>query len=146
MAATERSSFATADDLVHMTGAADEALVERARMILPLVSDQLRFEASKYGVDLDAKTAEDDVYRNVVRIVTVNVAFRTLKTTIPDGAAGGLSQFTQSAGPYSLTGTLLNPGGGIKIFRDDLKALGLTRQRYGVMEIYADPWNNDNPL
>lgn len=146
MAENERSSFATVNDLIAIVGSLESDQTQRAETLLPLVSDQLRYEASKYGVDLDAKITKDDIYRSVVKSVTVNVVFRTLKTTIPTGSAGGMSQFTESAGPYSFTGTLLNPGGGIKIFRDDLKALGLTRQRYGVMEIYADPGDNSKTL
>lgn len=146
MAAEERNSFATVNDLIAVVGALDQDLLDRADVLLPLVSDQLRFEASKYGVDLDARIAENDIYASVVKSVAINVTFRTLKTTIPGGNAGGMSQYTESAGPYSFTGTLLNPGGGIKIYRDDLKALGLKRQRIGVLEIYADPRDNSKTL
>ena len=48
-----------------------------------------------------------------------------------------LSQFSQTAGPYTASGTYLVPGGGLFIKRSELARLGLRRQRYGVIELYG---------
>ena len=49
-------------------------------------------------------------------------------------------QESQAAIGYSWSGTYAVPGGGIAncIMRNDLKRLGLKRQRFGVIEWYGD--------
>ena len=57
-----------------------------------------------------------------------------------------MTNMTQSAGGYSVGGTFLNPGGGLFIKNSELQALGIRRQRYGGLGIYADPRNPDNAI
>ena len=49
-----------------------------------------------------------------------------------------LSQESQSADGYTWSGTYAIPGGGIAsaIMNNDLKRLGLRRQKYGVIDFY----------
>ena len=49
-----------------------------------------------------------------------------------------LSQESQSANGYTWSGTYAIPGGGIAgaIMNNDLKRLGLCRQKYGVIDFY----------
>ena len=54
-----------------------------------------------------------------------------------------MTQYSQSALGYSVSGTYLVPGGGIFIKNTELKILGLKNQRYGVIEFY-DKWHNSN--
>ena len=50
-----------------------------------------------------------------------------------------MTQESQSAINYSWSGTYAIPGGGFAaaIMKNDLKRLGLRRQRYGVIEFYG---------
>lgn len=137
------SSFATLQDVITLSGKTyTSAEQERITALLPLVSDALRYEATKRGYDLDAKAA-DGTFANVVKLVTVDVVVRVMRQT-SDGEP--MSQESQSALGYTWSGTYAIPGGGIAqaIMRNDLKRLGLLRQRYGVMEFYDYAQGNNS--
>lgn len=130
------SDFATLEDVTTLTGKAyGEAERERITALLPLVSDALRFEAQKVGKDLDAMADESASYTSVVKLVTVDIVARVLRQS-QNGEP--LSQESQSALGYTWSGTYAIPGGGIAgaIMKNDLKRLGLRRQRYGVMYLW----------
>jgi hypothetical protein len=76
-------------------------------------------------------------YASVVKLVTVDVTMRAYRQNL-DGEP--VSQESQSALGYTWSGTYAVPGGGVAgaIMRNDLKRLGLRRQRYGVMEIWDE--------
>ncbi|WP_264467521.1 phage Gp19/Gp15/Gp42 family protein [Caldibacillus thermoamylovorans] len=101
--------------------------------MLPVVSNRLRQEADRVGKDIDKMIEESEAYKDVVKSVTVDIVARTLMTSTDQEP---MTQFSQSALGYTVSGTFLTPGGGIFIKRDELKALGLRKQRYGVMEFY----------
>lgn len=131
------SAFATLDDVIALSGVAytteDQ---ERIEELLPLVSDALRYEAVKVGKDLDEMMAANEAYASVVKLVTVDVVVRALRQSMDTEP---MSQESQSALGYSWSGTYAIPGGGIAaaIMRNDLKRLGLRRQRYGVIDLWA---------
>jgi hypothetical protein len=131
------SDFATLDDVLTLTGGAyTTEEQDRITALLPLVSDALRMEANKVGKDLDAMIEADEAYGSVVKLVTVDVVVRALSI---DTQSAPMSQESQSALGYSWSGTYAVPGGGIAncIMRNDLKRLGLKRQRYGVIDFYG---------
>lgn len=127
--------FATIDDLHQLwrkTANAEETA--RANHLLMVVSDCLRAEAEKVGKDLD-KWVQEKLYRaTVAKSVTVDVVARTLMTSTNQEP---MTQMSQSAGGFSVSGTFLLPGGGIFIKRTELARLGLRRQRVGELDIYG---------
>lgn len=125
--------FATLNDLTKLWRPMTPEELERAEELLPVVSNRLRLEAQRVGKDIDQMIEQNEAYKDVVKSVTVDIVARTLMTPTDKEP---MTQFSQSALGYSVQGTFLNPGGGIFIKRDELKALGLRAQRYGVMEIY----------
>jgi hypothetical protein len=129
-------AYATLADVQTLTGKTyTEAEQGRISALLPLVSDALRWEAERVGKDLDEMVADSAAYANTVRLVTVDVVARVMRQS-QEGEP--LSQESQSALGYAWSGTYAIPGGGISgaIMRNDLKRLGLRRQRYGAMEIW----------
>ncbi|MFR1054100.1 MAG: phage Gp19/Gp15/Gp42 family protein [[Clostridium] scindens] len=108
--------------------------VDRANQLLELVSDSLRYEAKKVGKDLDDMISKEAVLASVAKSVTVDVVARTLMTSTDTEP---MTQVSQSALGYSVTGTYLVPGGGLFIKKSELSRLGLRRQRAGVMDIYG---------
>jgi hypothetical protein len=102
------------------------------------VSDLLRQKALNVGKDLDEMITTGKVLENVVKSVTCDIINRAMMTPT-EGEP--MSQFSQSALGYSVSGTYLVPGGGIFIKNAELKTLGLLKQRYGVIEWY-DSRNN----
>ena len=93
---------------------------DRAAALLPVVSDSLRCEAKKVGKDLDNMIEEDQLLVNVAKSVTVDVVARTLMTSTN---AEPMSQISQSALGYSVSGTYLVPGGGLFIKKSELSRL-----------------------
>ena len=132
--------FATVDDMTKLWRPMTAEEQERAAALLELVSDCLRAEAEKVGKVLDEMASFNPAIAAVAKSVTVDVAARTLMTSTDQEP---LSQFTQTAGPYSATGTYLIPGGGLFIKRAELARLGLRRQKIGAMNLYAAPEGND---
>lgn len=126
--------YATIDDLTALWRKMTPEETERAKALLPIVCASLRAEAAKVGKNLDALVAADPDLAAVARSVTVDVVARTLMTST-EGEP--MTQMTQSAGVYSVSGTFLSPGGGLFIKTSELARLGLRRQKYGVMDFYG---------
>lgn len=135
------TAFVTIAELEALAGVryTDDDLT-RVEAMLPLVSDLIRVEGRKYGVDVDAKIESDSAYESVVKMITCDVvsrAMRQSKTGEP------MSQESQSALGYSWSGTYAIPSGGVamSLMNNERKMLGFKRQRYGVMEL----WDGSQP-
>lgn len=125
--------FATIDDLESLWRPLKPDETTRAESLLVVVSDSLREEANKVGVDLDAMIADRPTYATAVKSVTVDVVARTLMTSTNQEP---MTQYSQGALGYTVSGSYLVPGGGLFIKNSELSRLGLKRQRYGVIEPY----------
>lgn len=135
--------YATVNDVIELYRPLTEEEADRAAALIPLVCARLRLEAKKAGKDLDAMASADEDLAMAAKGVTVDVVARTLMTpTSSVGGFGAMSQMSQSAGGYSVSGTFINPGGGIFIKKAELAALGIRRQQIGVLEFY-DQGHND---
>lgn len=124
--------FATVNDIQNLWRPLTAEEQSRAEYLLPLVSDELRVISRGVDVDLDAKAAADEAYASVLKIVTVDVTVRVLRQSTEGDA---MTQEAQSGLGYSWSGSYAVPGGGIanSILNNDLKKLGLKRQKIGVM-------------
>lgn len=130
------SSFATADDVADLWRTLTAAEKDRAEALLPGISDALREEATKRGKDLDAMIAAGELSDELVKLVTVGIVSRTLSQSTENSNL--LTQESQSAMGYTWSGTYALPGGGmLNILNNDLKRLGLLRQKYGVIDFYG---------
>lgn len=128
------SNFATIEDITALYRALNTAETTKATALLPIVSDRLRQCAKNVNKNLDQMLEDDTVLANVAKSVTVDIVARTLQTPT-EGAP--MSQFAESALGYSVSGTFLSPGGGIFIKNSELEALGLTRQQFGVIDMWG---------
>lgn len=129
------SNFAEVQDIIDLWRDVTPQEKERVEKLLPIISDSLRMEAKKVGKDLDKMLEENTELVNVAKSVTVDVAARTLMTSTDSEP---MTQTTESALGYSVSGTYLVPGGGLFIKKSELARLGLRRQRYGVIDFYGD--------
>ena len=127
------TAFATVDDLTALWRPMSPEEQTRAEALLPVVSNRLRLEAERVGKDIDKMIEDSEAYKDVVKSVTVDIVARTLMTSTNQEP---MTQYSESALGYTVSGTFLTPGGGLFIKRDELKALGLRKQRYGVIEPY----------
>lgn len=128
-------SFATIDDLQTLWRNLQPTEMERAKALLIVVSDMLREEAYRYKKDLDKMVQERASFGNVVKSVVVDVVARALMTSTEQEP---MTQYSESAMGYSVSGSFLVPGGGIFIKESEKKRLKLTTQRIGVIEPYGD--------
>ena len=128
------TTYATVDDMITLWRPLKADEIPRAEKLLQVISASLRYEADKVGKDLDAMIAAKPDLALVAKSVTVDVAALTFMTSTDQEP---MSQFSQSAGGYTTSGTYLVPGGGLFIKRSELARLGIRRQRYGVMDIYG---------
>lgn len=126
-------NYATVEDIITLFRPLTPEETERAVALLPIVCDSLRYEAEKVGKDLDRMVAGNENLAGVARSVTVDVVARTLNTST---TAEPMSQMSQTALGYSVSGTYLVPGGGLFIKKSELARLGLRRQRYGVIDLW----------
>lgn len=127
-------NFATMEDLEKLWRVLKPDEIERANELLTVVSNSLRYEAEKVGKDLDQMIQDDEYLKSVATSVTVDVVARTLMTSTDSEP---MTQRSESALGYSVSGTFLVPGGGLFIKKSELARLGLRRQRYGVIDFYG---------
>ena len=130
------NAFASLQDIQNLWRALTAAEQTRATSLIPVICSSLRSEAKKVGKDLDAMISADPDLADVAKSVVVDVVARTLMTSTNQEP---MTQYSESALGYSVSGSFIVPGGGLFIKKSELARLGLRRQRIGVMEIYGTP-------
>ena len=128
-------AYATISDLTILWRTMTAAEQTRATELLDIVSARLRVEANKVGKDLDALVEADVDLASVAKSVTCDIVARTMMTATDKEP---MTQFAESAGGYSVSGTFLVPGGGLFIKKSELASLGIRRQQFGGLELYDD--------
>lgn len=127
-------NFATIEDVQDLWRSLTPSEEKRAKELLPVISDSLRYEAQKAGKNLDDMISSNAALATVAKSVTVDVVARTLMTSTD---AEPMTQISESALGYSMSGTFLVPGGGLFIKKSELARLGLRRQRIGAIDLYG---------
>lgn len=127
------ADFATLNDVITLWRALTADETSKVEKLLPMVSNCLRFEAEKVGKDLDAMIEGNEYLADVAMSVTVDVVKRYINDNSIDSQS--MSQMSQAAGGYSVSGTFLVPGGGLFIKKSELARLGLRRQKIGVLNL-----------
>lgn len=136
MASTD---YATVQDVQTLWRELTAAEQTRAAALIPVICSSLRQEAAKVHKDLDAMVAADADLAAVAKSVTVDVVARTLMTSTNQEP---MTQYSEAALGYSVSGSFLVPGGGLFIKKSELARLGLRRQQIGVIEFYGTPEGN----
>lgn len=119
------TNFATIQDLQTLWRAMTPSETTRASELLNVVSAMLRYEAEKNHKDLDAMIAQSNVLGDVARSVTVDIVSRALMTSTDQEP---MTQFSESALGYTMSGSFLSPGGGIFIKKSELDRLGIGKK------------------
>lgn len=126
--------YATTNDLATLWRPMTPEEMTKAEALIPVVCASLRNAAKMAEIDLNAKILEDDDLALVAKSVTCDVVARALMTSTNQEP---LTQFSQSAGGYTVSGSYLVAGGGLFIKKTELARLGIKRQRYGALNIYG---------
>lgn len=130
------SDFATLQDVITLSGATyTTAEQERISALLPNISDLIRNEGNKCGINVDEAVAADSSYASVVKLVTVDVVVRVMRQS---STGEPMSQESQSALGYSWSGTYAVPGGGIamSLMNNERKMLGFKRQSIRSVKLW----------
>lgn len=128
-------NFATINDIITMKRTLTAEETDRATALIPVVCASLRYEAKKVGKDLDVMVTEDENLAEVVKSVCIDVVMRELMTSTNSEP---MTQMSESALGYTVSGSYLVPGGGLFIKKSELARIGLKVQRYGVIDFYAN--------
>lgn len=128
------TNFATIEDVNILFRKLKNDEVDKATQLLGVVSNSLRYEADKRGEDLDKMIEEKPLLKDVAKSVTVDIVARNIMTSTDSEP---MTQYSESAGGYSVSGTFLNPGGGLFIKKSELARLGLKMQKLGGIELYG---------
>lgn len=107
---------------------------KRLLMLIEFASSLLREEANKRNMNLNAVISSSDDKANVAKMVVLACVHRVMSKE--DGQDMPLEQFSQSALGYTFSGTYVNPGDDLYYLRNELKRMGIIKQRYGALEIY----------
>ena len=130
------SAFATLEELITLSGSSyTTEQTTRAQTLLLLVSDLIREEGKKHGIDVDNKVRESSTYASTVKLVTCDVISRAMRQST---TGDSLVQESQTALGYTWSGTYAIPGGGVamSLMNNEKKLLGFKRQKYGVIELW----------
>ena len=110
---------------------------EQAGVLLQYASDRLRVIGTKYGVDIDKQIVVDPDYGSAVKFVVINTVINALGRLSVSAGESAASQATQSGLGYSMTLTYSKAGSVLWFGKNDLKDLGLLRQKYGALDLYG---------
>lgn len=127
-------AFATTNDLIQRwrTLTADE--IAQARILLEDCSNALIIYAEDRGYNLEEMLDASDARAGIAKAICCDIVRREMCSTQDTPA---MSQISQAAGGYSVSGTYLSPGGGLFIKNQELKMLGLMRQKIKVVGNYG---------
>ena len=125
-------AYATIEDINLLFRQLSTEETSKAEALIPVVEDLLRQEAKNVGKDLDQLVNDGDILSNTVKSVVVDVVARTLMTSTKSEP---MTQYSESALGYSVSGTFLSPGGGVFIKDSEYKKLGLKKQKLGVIDL-----------
>lgn len=126
------SDFATKDDVIILWRELTDEESAKVDELIPIVCNYLRYEAEKVGKNLDEMIEKNPALSDIAKSVTVSVVKRYINDNSQDSVS--MSQMSQAAGGYSISGTFLVAGGGLFIKRSELASLGLRRQRIGQID------------
>lgn len=117
--------FATVADLSAGWSGYEDAMEEQAETMLARVSMRLAAMLKSHGIDVDRY---DDVQSAILKDVTCEVVRRSLSSqNVADGMP--VSQFTETATPYSNSYTFSNANGDVYLTRQEKELLGLVGGR-----------------
>ena len=134
--------YATVNDVIVLGRPLTADEQSKAEQFLTIASAKLRKAAASYGGNIDNMIAADEDYGEIVKEIVVKAVIRAINAS--ENAMGAPAmQSTESALGYSQTYTYINAGQALYFLRNELKELGLLRQRIRVLEVYDIGDNGD---
>ena len=104
-----------------------------ATQMIADTSAKIRLRASARGKNFDEMLILNPDLAEVAKTIVVKCVINAMKVV----EAVPATQFSESAGGYSISGTYYTPGGGLAISKKDWAELGLGSQTYGGLNVYG---------
>ena len=127
--------YATVEDITKLGRKLTAEEQDKAAELLPVASSKLRLAAKKRGRDLDMMIFDDPDVGQAAREITVKAVIRAIDSSADSNPPA--VQASQAALGYSVSMTYLNSGQALYFLKNELKELGIMRQRYGALEVYG---------
>ncbi len=127
------TSYATISDVELYWRNLTESEQTTATQMIADASAKIRLRASARGKNFDEMILANTDLQDVAKTVVVKCVINAMKVV----EAVPATQFSESAGGYSISGTYYAPGGGLTISKKDWAELGLGSQSYGGLDIYG---------
>ena len=126
--------YATVEDITKLGRKLTAEEQDKAAELLPVASSKLRLAAKKRGRDLDMMIFDDPDIGQAAREIVSKAVIRAIDSSA-DSTPPAV-QASQAALGYSVSMTYLNSGQALYFLKNELKELGIMRQRYGALEVY----------
>lgn len=121
----QTAAFATVDDLAARWRVLSDSERRQAETLLDDASDLIRAECPTYV----------DAGRSTLKRITCAIVKRAM---LAGGDAAGISQSSQTAGPFTESLTYANPAGELYLTNAERTSLGLKRQRAFSVELVGE--------
>ena len=126
--------YATVEDITKLGRKLTAEEQDKAAELLPVASSKLRLAAKKRGRDLDMMIFDDPDVGQAAREIVSKAVIRAIDSSADSNPPA--VQASQAALGYSVSMTYLNSGQALYFLKNELKELGIMRQRYGALEVY----------
>lgn len=127
-------NYATLDDLTVLVRPIEAQETEKANLLLEAASATLREEAKRRNKDFDSMLEEDPYLVPIARDVVCNMVRRALAVDVNQEP---MTQVSQAAMGYSVSGTYAVPGGSLYALNSELRRLGLRRAIVTTLDPYG---------
>lgn len=130
------ANYATVSDIIAIGKNLTAEEQTSAEILIQTASSKIRIIARKYGIDIDkniSDTTTGDDFSVAVRNAVVQSVIRAIDSISSTSSA--VSQNSETNGAYNISMTYLNAGQSLYFLNNELKDLGIIRQRYGAIDL-----------
>lgn len=130
------ANYATVSDIIAIGKNLTAEEQTSAEILIQTASSKIRIIARKYGIDIDkniSDTTTGDDLSVAVKNAVVQSTIRAIDSLSSTSSA--VSQNSETNGAYNISMTYLNAGQSLYFLNNELKDLGIIRQRYGAIDL-----------
>lgn len=129
--------YADVSDITALGRTLTASQTEAAEVLLAQASAKLRLTARRYGADIDALIQDPDTGEDFSLAVKSTVVQAVCRALDSCETAGNVSSSSETFGMYSYTFNYANAGQSLYFLKNELRDLGLRRQRFGTLDVFG---------
>jgi len=130
------ANYATVSDIIAIGKNLTAEEQASAEILIQTASSKIRIIARKYGIDID-KNISDTTTGDDLSVAVKNAVVQSVIRAIDSlsSTSSAVSQNSETNGAYNISMTYLNAGQSLYFLNNELKDLGIIRQRYGAIDL-----------